>query len=305
MRPYGFERDRLTVRKDEAAVLREAARRVVDGEPMRSVARWLNETGKRTSTGADWNASGLRRLLTSNRVAGLTAAGEPANWPAILPQDLREKVVEIVARNRRTDPTHDPTQRAYLLTGGLATCALCGHALVARPNASGNRAYVCSSAAPHKGCGKIRITAEPFEQDVSERVVARLVDPRNRRALAYALRRIEREAEVANEDSDRLRARLDELGREYADGNVGRDELVAASRRIRDRLRSNQVLLDRWKATEDLPDDVEEAVGWWRFANTERRRTLIAALAEEITVGPALVRGSKKYDAGRVRVNWR
>ena len=38
-RPYGYEADRRTIRKDEAAVIREAAKRVLAGEGIRSIVR--------------------------------------------------------------------------------------------------------------------------------------------------------------------------------------------------------------------------------------------------------------------------
>src|SRR4051794_30939309 len=55
-RPYGYEQDCRTIREDEAAVIRECARRVLTGEPVRAVARDLNSRGVPTSTGKQWTA---------------------------------------------------------------------------------------------------------------------------------------------------------------------------------------------------------------------------------------------------------
>jgi site-specific DNA recombinase len=44
-RPYGYEADKVTIRAAEAAIVRECATRLLAGEPVRSIARDLNERG--------------------------------------------------------------------------------------------------------------------------------------------------------------------------------------------------------------------------------------------------------------------
>src|SRR5207247_3467669 len=44
-RPYGYEADKLTVRPAEAAVVKDCARRLLAGEPVRSIAADLNKRG--------------------------------------------------------------------------------------------------------------------------------------------------------------------------------------------------------------------------------------------------------------------
>src|SRR5215210_7878504 len=44
-RPYGYEADKLTLRLAEAAVIKECARRLLAGEPVRSIAADLNARG--------------------------------------------------------------------------------------------------------------------------------------------------------------------------------------------------------------------------------------------------------------------
>ena len=50
-RPFGFEADRKTIRASEAAVVIEAAQRVLAGEAVRSICFDLNERGIKTATG--------------------------------------------------------------------------------------------------------------------------------------------------------------------------------------------------------------------------------------------------------------
>ena len=105
--------------------------------------------------------------MTAEWVVG-RRAGKPAQWPAILDEETW-RLVGAVVKSRETG-------RSYprVLLSGIATCGLCGHVLVSRPKAGGTPAYVC--ATDLGGCGKIRVIAADFEQDVLERLFTR-IDP--------------------------------------------------------------------------------------------------------------------------------
>src|SRR5206468_523056 len=84
-RPYGYEADKVTLRPAEAAVVAECAKRLLAGEPVRSIAQDLNRRRIPTSTGGMWSPSSLRRMLASARIAGQREhKGEVvanAEWP--------------------------------------------------------------------------------------------------------------------------------------------------------------------------------------------------------------------------------
>ena len=109
-RPFGYEADRVTVRQDEADVIRQIVARYVAGESLRSLCTWLTEQGVSTVTGRAWRSPTLRGLLRSGRIAGLREhLGEvvgPAQWPAIIDPADRDRVLarmaERVASGRRT-----------------------------------------------------------------------------------------------------------------------------------------------------------------------------------------------------------
>ncbi len=100
-RIYGYEVVPLTERaldssalrvvEVEAAVVRDAARRVLAGESLRSVARSLNEAGHATTRGRPWTGSALRKVLLRPATAGLRAsAGEvvgKGQWEPLLDED--------------------------------------------------------------------------------------------------------------------------------------------------------------------------------------------------------------------------
>lgn len=70
-RPFGYEEDRRRVREAEAAEIRDAARRVLAGESIRSITMDWNARGVRTVTGTPWSPTTVKRLLGSARI-GLT-----------------------------------------------------------------------------------------------------------------------------------------------------------------------------------------------------------------------------------------
>src|SRR4051812_889365 len=69
-RAYGYEKDKLTIRPAEAAVVRDCARRLLAGESVRSICTGLNERGEPTSTGKQWSPQTLTRMLASPRISG-------------------------------------------------------------------------------------------------------------------------------------------------------------------------------------------------------------------------------------------
>lgn len=86
-RPFGYEPDQLTIREDEAALLRDAAERILAGESLTSLAREWNRQGIPTARGNAWTPTSLRKTLTGPRVAGLRAhrgevVGEPPGPPS-------------------------------------------------------------------------------------------------------------------------------------------------------------------------------------------------------------------------------
>ena len=125
MRPYGYETDKHTIRDHEATLLRGLATRVLNGESLRSLTTELNDRGHRTSAGNHWKPNVLRRVLVSDRVAGLTEEGQPADWPPILDRETWDRLKDFLNDPARATTSGPPVERIYLLTGGAACCGLC------------------------------------------------------------------------------------------------------------------------------------------------------------------------------------
>src|SRR6266511_3723657 len=182
-RPYGYTDDRRRKRESEAKIIREAAKRILAGESIRSVCRDLNERGVTTVTGKPWHPSGLRRVLVSARISGQREHhGEivaPAEWPAIIPPEDTAKLRVLLDASRR-GASRAP--RRYLLAGMLR-CHACGATLVSRPRSDGERRYVCATGPGFSGCGKTAILAAALEVFLAEAVLDRLDTPELEAAL--------------------------------------------------------------------------------------------------------------------------
>lgn len=102
IRPFGFEKDGVTIRESAAQVIRDATKAVLAGRTLAALTRELNERGVQTSGRSDtWKYGALRVMLIRPRNADLLARGlpsktgqsyefevlGPASWPAIVSED--------------------------------------------------------------------------------------------------------------------------------------------------------------------------------------------------------------------------
>lgn len=292
-RPFGYREDRITVDPVEAALVRDAARQVLDGMTLRSIVRDWNDRGVPTVAGGQWTTTVLRRVLTSPRSAGVREHGGrryEGTWEPLL-DDLtwRRTTTLLLDKNRRVN--HAP--RSYLLTGGIAVCGPCGKPLVARPRSDKRRSYVCASGPGFHGCGKIRVLADPFEEDVLTAVRSRLD--------GSPLPTVEvGGVEPVLDEIDRTQAALTELSDDYYTLRaVTREQFQSTSAKLQARL--NDLRSRATSIEHAIPvDAVAALVG----DDMLRQRAVIKALVEKVVVGPA-VRGRNFYDPARVEVVWR
>lgn len=166
----------ITVRADEAVIVRQLVERYLAGESLRSLTVWLEGEGITTVSGGVWRSSTLRSLLASGRIAGLREhRGQvvgSAVWAPIISTEQRDRVL---ARMAAAATTGRRTPRGYLLSG-LGRCGKCEGKLFSSRRQNSRR-YVCQSGPDHGGCGRLTVVAEPLEQFVTEQVLYRLDTP--------------------------------------------------------------------------------------------------------------------------------
>src|SRR5262249_54632561 len=225
----------VTVRPAEAGVVAESAKRLLAGEPVRSIASDLNKRGIPAAKGGQWSPQSLRRMLASPRISGQREYhGEilaTAAWPGIISAEDGAKIRALLANpERRTNKA----ARRYLL-GGLLVCSHCGERLVARPRSGGKRRYACAKGPGFSGCGKTYINADDVEQFITEAVLHRL----DSKELQRAPQRRQRETRDAKRwlaEMESAEAQMVELATAYGNRELMLAELKAARAPIEQRL---------------------------------------------------------------------
>ncbi|MFZ1880166.1 MAG: recombinase family protein [Gaiellaceae bacterium] len=305
-RPYGYDDDKLTVRPAEAAIVVECARRLLAGEPVRSIARDLNERGVASASGGKWAPQSLRRMLASPRISGQRDHHKEivakAEWPGIISVEDGAAIRALLANpERRTNKS----ARRYLL-GGILVCSHCGERLVARPRDGGKRRYACAKGPGFAGCGKTYVNADDVEAFVVEAVLHRL----DSRELQRSQERRQRSAPEAKRWLDEIettQAQQVELATAYGNREISMDELRAARAPIEQRLTHARKQLQKVSRTNVLDGYVgnsEKLRGEWDSLDLSQQHAIVAAVVDVIVVGPAR-RGYNRFDESRLTPAWR
>jgi DNA invertase Pin-like site-specific DNA recombinase len=301
-RPYGYNDDRLTVREHEAAVVREAARRVRGGESLLSVVRDFNDRSIRAASGGPWTLSSLSRLLRSLRIAGLRndGRGQPiaAPWPATISQREHKQIAALLAKNSRSGVRWN---RTYLLSGGLIRCASCGARMVGRP-INGKPTYMCDKG--RGGCNQVAVRALHVDELVRLAVIQVVDGP----GLA---RRMQRAAKSNGSDHvlaqmTKQEERLQEIESDYASGELDRAEY----RRLRDQAKARlEELRADFKPEPKLDFGDQPLAAAWPALSLGQRRAVLDAVLDEVRVQPVghqwRTGKSSYFDADRITLVWK
>lgn len=303
-RPFGYEVDRITIRLDEAAVIRDLVVRFCAGESLRSLATWLDEEGVSTVNGGPWRTPALRNMLTSPRIAGLREhRGQivgPAVWEGIVTPAQRDQVLAVMA-SKQIAGRRAP--RRYLLSG-LLRCGKCGNRLYSAARVS-TRRYVCLNGPDHGGCGRLTVVAGPVEELLADAVLMRLSSPQFADLLAGRASQGQETADLAEQVTED-RAQLDQLTDMYVNKEITAGEWKRARDGIETRLRDAQRRLSRATSSHALDGLTagDDLAGRFAGLNLDRQHAVVAAVLDHAVIGPG-VSGARGLDPGRVRPVWR
>jgi site-specific DNA recombinase len=140
---------------DEREFIREAARRVLEGDGLMTIAREWNKKGVPGASGGPWTVPTLRRVLSSSPIARLREHGvdpsgktlgalSPAVRAAAPDRQTWDQVREVLLNPERNINVRKASR--HLLTG-LIHCGGCGAALFSRPR-NNTRRYLCAGRRP-------------------------------------------------------------------------------------------------------------------------------------------------------------
>jgi site-specific DNA recombinase len=310
VRPFGYEDDKITIRQDEAAVVREMVDRYLAGQSIRSLTLWLNDSSIAPAVAKSWQTSAVRQILCSGRIAGLREhRGEvigPAKWPAIITPAERDRVL---ARMASRSLAKTRAARTYLLSGMLR-CGRCGNRLFSQARHVNPdhrvRRYVCLKGPDHGGCGRLTVVGEPVEGLLTDAVLTRLDSPHLAKALA-GKSNPDRDVAALAAAVEAGQARLDELAALYADGAVTAREWIAA----RDPITARITRARREIAAATDTTAVYELAGTggilreqWPDLELGRQQAIIKAVLDHAVIAPGTP-GARSLDISRVQPHWR
>jgi DNA invertase Pin-like site-specific DNA recombinase len=339
-RPFGFQII-YTTNKDgqrlrtlmvddvEAALIREAVRRIID-DPNHSVRRvavdW-NERGYRTTEGNLWLSSPLKFILVHPRNIGIrehqpgweggrtTQRGADnvqykASWPAIVDEDDWRTLREILL-----DPVrllhHHGNARRHLLSG-FVICGKCGARMVGGPQGGIGKnkkpRYACRPKP--EGCGCMSRLSEDVDTVVEKQVFHWLED---NGLYDQACQAVEGdEVKGLRQEKKELLARRDELDDFLADGTWDRLRYERQIARIKTRLKGVDGRLARAVSVTSLrniPERGTALVEKWETSENdgppglEFRRQIIAALVDRVVIHDTITgRNRHKDTASRVQI---
>ena len=172
-----FQLDPLT-----APFVREAFQRYDEGATMTQIRDWLNEQGVKNTRGQKMTYNSIQHLLNNRRYIGEYTYRDivvPDGIPAIVPQDLFDRVQEKLAKNKKA-PARHKAEDDYLLTTKLF-CGYCGAYLCGESGTShtGNvhHYYKCVSVKKKRTeCHKKSVRKEWIEDLVVSETMKMVMD---------------------------------------------------------------------------------------------------------------------------------
>jgi DNA invertase Pin-like site-specific DNA recombinase len=282
-----------------ADYLGEAARRVLNGEPVEAVHAALPELYD--ATGRLVNAKMLRAALQRPASAGLISDDYPA---AIEDPPLDQQTYDRLAVLFGSRKRGRPAETGRYPLGEVLRCGKCGNQLTGLPGYKRRGYYACRN--PHKAlgvlepCRGVSVPAADVHALVRDAITAWSKTPAARRAAAATPQTAARRAQLdddladlgeqlADLDAKRLRQRGGTLRARY-------DALAAEAERMIDAAEAELAQLDRLDAEPGIP----AVSNWDALTPAEQLRTIREAFVTPIVVAPGNGGGAALTAADRI-----
>jgi DNA invertase Pin-like site-specific DNA recombinase len=301
-RPFGYERDGVTIREPEATEIRKAAEDILAGVSLRAIIEGLRKRGVPTVTGASWSTRSLRDILLRARNAGIavyqgTEVGAAA-WPAVLDEGTwRAVCAALTDPGRRTSPGNAPRWLGSL----IYRCGRCEGTVSVSGGRAQNPSYCCRGHTSH-----LRRSAGPVDDLVTKVIIARLSKP-DAAALLAAPSGVDTAA-LARE-ANALRERKDELARLFASRAIDAAQLVTGTKQITADLAKAEAALEAAAPRDPLAHIAgrPDAAAVWEGLDLGRRRAIVSLLVE-VTLLPG--KGGRRpdgsyFDPDSVQIAWK
>jgi DNA invertase Pin-like site-specific DNA recombinase len=297
-RPFGYEADRVTLRRAESDAGKAAYRSILAGGGLAAQVRRLNAAGLVTGQGNLWRTETLRKWLLSSRNAGLRShRGEiigQGNWSGLVDVATWRAVKAILESQSRKKKVG---KSAMALLTGIARCGVCGETVNMSGGggrSNGNKNYTCRLGS------HVSRTVTPVDDLVTELAIA--IIERDGPDLLVDDERPDLEALYEQEAA--ARTRLKQLGEDYALELIERSTMLAGTEAARAKIAEIQTKITDAGRVDILGDAVaaDDVWQWWHSeeVTNDRRRRIIDTLMD-VTILRA-VRGRKAFDPTTVRL---
>ena len=154
-----------------APFILEAFKRYDIGSSMTQIRDWLNEQGVRNTRGQQMTYNSIQHMLNNRRYIGEFKYRDvivPDGIPAIVPQDLFDRVQEKLAKNKKA-PARHKAEDDYLLTTKLF-CGYCGAYMCGESGTSHtghvHHYYKCSTVKKKRGDCKKKPIKKQYIEDL-------------------------------------------------------------------------------------------------------------------------------------------
>ncbi len=157
---------------ERAALVLEAADRVLAGESLYRIRKDWNSRGLTSTANWPWRWQGIKRLLVRGAAAGFNERdGElyRGDWEPILDEATWRRLRALMLDPSRDTRTFQQRSRQHVLTG-LLWCGVCDH-LLRSSTMRGVLTYWCADLLG--GCSHIRVKAIDVERYLLEDIASR------------------------------------------------------------------------------------------------------------------------------------
>lgn len=229
--PYGFHADRVTINEDQAEIVRDMARKALEGWSLLGIAKHLNAEGIPTATNSPkgWQARSVHSILSGGRIAGLRRfRGEligQASWPAIVDRDTWDRV-QIALEERN----HGGGNTLKKWLNGVLFCGRCGIRLYGWAGGK----YWCANDQRLGGCGKTVVSSGHAEREIEKQILTYLARPDVGEALMESTS--SDAVASARQDAKADEEQLKDLASMWAKKDITMSEYLTARKEIEHRL---------------------------------------------------------------------
>ncbi len=321
-RAFGYTADGMHLNPVEAPILRGMYDQWLTGVDLSTIARKLNTAGTLTPRGNQWRRNSVREVLANPRNAALRGMRDlvdtasrrraqwhriigPAAWPEVVPEATWRAAMDRIHDPDRPGSHHGVYPSRHLLSGlavcgGLVDGVQCGLTMVSGRR-EGHRLIRCPSMR------HVSRRADYIEVSVEERLLGWLQTPAGRAALGVSTAGSGVDLGAVRSESLTLRARLDGLAGDYADGLLDRTGLRIASERIRARLSDLDRVIGQAgqvSVTAGLAAAEDVVAEWDAYALPQRREIIRRLVRVTVHPGSSGRPGGLRFDPSSVELTW-